>query len=36
MYLNLRQGLNSKPNLIPDTEDLSKHITKTTDWYKSL
>ena len=36
MYLNLRNGLNSKPLLIPDTEDLSKHLNRTTDWYKSL
>lgn len=36
MFVNLRQGFNSKPALIPDTEDLSKYITKSTDWYKSL
>jgi len=36
MYVALRETVNSKPKLFPDTEDLQKHITRTTDWYRSL
>jgi hypothetical protein len=36
MYLNIRNGLNSRPSLIAETEDLSRLVTKTSDWYKSL
>jgi hypothetical protein len=36
MYVNIRETVNSKPRLIPDTENLQNIITHTTDWYRSL
>lgn len=36
MFVNLRNGLSSKPALIAESEDLSKYITKNSDWYRSL
>ena len=37
MYLNLRSGLNSKPQLINIEEDINTHITnRSKDWYVSL
>jgi hypothetical protein len=36
MYLNIRNGLGSKPKLVPENSDLSKLITKSSDWYRSL
>lgn len=37
MFVNLRNGLNSKPNLIDIKEDINKHITtRDKDWYVSL
>lgn len=37
LFVNLRNGLNSKPNLIDIKEDINKHITtRDKDWYVSL
>lgn len=37
LFVNLRNGLNSKPNLIDVKEDINKHITtRDKDWYVSL
>ena len=37
LFVNLRNGLNSKPNLIDIKEDINKHITtRDKDWYISL
>ena len=37
LYINLRAGLNSKPNLIPVTEQIDKFISnRNKDYYVSL
>ena len=37
LFVNLRNGLNSKPNLIDIKEDINKYITtRDKDWYVSL
>ena len=37
LFVNLRSGLNSKPQLISIKEDINKYITsRDKDWYVSL
>ena len=36
MYLNVRETVNSKPRLVPDTTNLQSIISHHKDWYRSL
>lgn len=36
MYVNVRNTLTSKPTLVAENTDLSKLVTKSSDWYRSL
>lgn len=36
MYVNVRNTLTSKPTLVADNSDITKLVTKTSDWYRSL
>ena len=36
MYVNVRETVNSKPRLVPDTTNLQSIISHHKDWYRSL